>query len=121
MERIREHPKVKRVHYPTLFAGDQARIYKEQCTAPGGMIGIEVQGGRAGAFRLMDALRIAKLAVSLGGVETLVTHPRTTTSSEAAPEDLDRADITEGLVRWSTGVEYWRDLARDLEQALEQV
>jgi cystathionine beta-lyase/cystathionine gamma-synthase len=121
VERLRGHPKLKRIDYPTLFEGEQKRIYQAQCTAPGGMISLEVAGGREAAFRLLDRLRIAKLAVSLGGVETLVTHPRTTTSSEMAADEMERAGISEGLVRYSTGVEYWRDLAGDIEQALAGV
>lgn len=120
VERIQGHPKIRRVHYPTLFEGEQKRIYEAQCTAPGGMIALEIDGGEAEAFRFLDALQIAKLAVSLGGVETLATHPRTTISSEMDPAEMDRAGITDGLVRLSIGVEYWRDLADDIEHALEQ-
>jgi methionine-gamma-lyase len=118
---LREQPKVRRVHYPTFFEGEQEQIYRSQCRAPGGMIAIEVDGGEAGAFRFLDELRLAKLAVSLGSVETLVTHPKTTTSSEMAPEEMQRAGITDSLVRLSIGVEYWRDLVEDMEQALEKV
>lgn len=121
VERFQGHAKIARIHYPTLFEGDQHRIYAAQCTAPGSMIGFELRGGRAEAFRFLNALRIPKLAVSLGGVESLITHPRTTTSSELSNEELDRAGIAESLVRYSTGVEYWRDLADDLETALAAV
>lgn len=119
VERLHHHPKLSRICYPTLLEGEQKRIYKAQCTAPGGMMALELVGGRGAAFRFLDALQIPKLAVSLGGVESLVTHPRTTTSSEMSEEELDRSDITEGLVRFSVGVEYWRDLALDIERALE--
>ncbi len=120
VEQLEAHPKIRRIHYPTLFEGDQKRVYEQQCTAPGGMISFEISGGEAAAFRFLDSLRIAKLAVSLGSVESLVTHPRTTTSSEMAPDEMERAGITDGLVRFSTGVEYWRDLVDDIEQALER-
>jgi len=120
-QRLHGHPKIRRVHYPALFEGEQRRIYEAQCKAPGALIALEVEGGRAGAFRFLDALRIARLAVSLGAVESLATHPRTTISSEMDPDEMDRAGITEGLVRFSTGVEYWRDIADDLEQALQEV
>ena len=120
VDKLRGHPKILRIHYPTLFTGEQRRIYEKQCKAPGGMISFEIAGGEAAAFRFLDALRIAKLAVSLGSVESLATHPRTTVSSEMTAEDMDQAGITAGLVRFSTGVEYWRDLAKDIEQALEQ-
>ena len=118
VERVKEHPKLACVHYPTLFEGGQRRIFEAQCRAPGGMIAFELQGGQEAAFRFLDGLRIARIAVSLGGVETLATHPRTTVSSEMPPHEMDRAGIGPGLVRYSTGVEYWRDLADDVEQAL---
>ena len=118
VERLQGHPRLARIVYPTHFEGEQKRIYQAQCSAPGGMISFELDGGREAAFRFVDALKIAKLAVSLGGVETLVTHPRSTVSSEMAPEELDRAGIGESMVRFSTGVEYWRDLLNDIEQAL---
>ncbi len=119
VEHLKGHPRIRRIHYPSLFEAEQARIYRAQCTAPGGMIAFEIDGGKDAAFHFLDALRIAKLAVSLGGVETLVTHPKTTISSELAPEEMELAHIADGLVRYSTGIEYWRDLAEDIEQALE--
>jgi cystathionine beta-lyase/cystathionine gamma-synthase len=113
------HPRVERVHYPAMFTGEQARVYRAQCSAPGSMISVELRGGRAEAFRFLNALRLVRLAVSLGGVESLACHPRTTTASEMSDEDLRESGITEGLVRLSIGVEYWRDLAADLAQALD--
>jgi methionine-gamma-lyase len=121
VERIAREPKIRAIHYPRLFQGEQAEIYSKQCNAPGGVFSFEIAGGESHAFRFLDALKIPKLAVSLGGVESLATHPRTTVSSEMSPEDMDRSGITDGLIRFSTGVEYWRDLAADIEQALEQV
>jgi len=121
VERLAGHPRITKIHYPTLFEGEQKRIYEAQCSAPGGMIAIEVDGGEAAAFRFLDSLNLAKLAVSLGSVETLVTHPKTTVSSEMSAEEMERSGITDGLVRLSIGVEYWRDLADDIEQALEKV
>lgn len=119
VERIKAHPAVAVVHYPTLLTGDQARIFQRQCTAPGSMIAVELHGGRAAAFRFLNALRLVRLAVSLGGVESLACHPRTTTASEMSDEDLRASGVTEGLVRLSIGVEYWRDLAADVMQALD--
>jgi cystathionine beta-lyase/cystathionine gamma-synthase len=116
---LKAHRAVERVHFPTLFTGDQARIFERQCRGPGSMIAVELHGGRAAAFRFLDALRIVRLAVSLGGVESLASHPRTTTASEMSDEDLRVSGITEGLVRISIGVEYWKDLAADLTGALE--
>ncbi len=120
IELLETHRAVKKVHYPTLFVGAQARIFERQCSAPGSMIAIDL-GGRAAAFRFLDALRIVRLAVSLGGVESLACHPRSTTASEMSDEDLAAGGVTEGLVRLSIGVEYWRDLAADLTQALAAI
>lgn len=119
-EVLKKHPAVLRVHHPSMFEGEQKRIFESQCTAPGSMISIEL-AGRAEAFRFMNALKHFRIAVSLGGVESLATHPRTTTASEMSQEDLRISGITEGLVRLSIGVEYWRDLGRDLTQALDAV
>ena len=116
---LRAHPALERVHYPALFEGEQARIRERQCTAPGSMVALELRGGRAAAFRFLNALKLVRLAVSLGGVESLACHPRTTTASEMSAEDLAISGVTEGLVRLSVGVEYWRDLAKDLGQALD--
>ncbi len=113
------HPAVERVHHPSLFTGDQARIFRSQCRAPGSMIAIELRGGRPAAFRFLNALRLVRLAVSLGGVESLACHPRTTTASEMSEEDLRASGVTDGLVRLSVGVEHWRDLAQDLARALD--
>jgi len=114
-----KHPAVLRVHYPSLFEGEQARIFQKQCRAPGSMIAIELRGGREAAFRFLDALKRVLIAVSLGGVESLACHPRTTTASEMSDDDLRVSGVTDGLVRISIGVEYWRDLAEDLSQALD--
>ncbi|MBL9079602.1 MAG: PLP-dependent transferase [Planctomycetes bacterium] len=113
------HPAVQCVHHPSRFTGEQARIFRQQCTAAGSMVSLELHGGRAAAFRFLNALRLFKLAVSLGGVESLACHPRTTTASEMSDEDLKASGVTEGLVRLSIGVEWWRDLAQDLTQALD--
>ena len=116
---LQSHPAVERVHHPSLATGEQARIQRQQCTAPGSLVSIDVRGGRAAAFRMLNALKLVKLAVSLGGVESLACHPRSTTASEMSAEDLAASGIGEGLVRLSIGVEYWRDVAADLTQALD--
>lgn len=119
-DRLARHPKIERLYYPTLFTDpEQKRVYAEQCTYPGGMFSIDVRGGKPAAFDFMRKLRIAHNAVSLGGVETLVCHPRTTTHSAWSDADLEAAGIGDGLVRISVGIEDWRDLLADFEQALE--
>jgi methionine-gamma-lyase len=120
-EGLARHPKVANIYYPTLFddAG-QIAIYKSQCDFAGGIISIDVEGGKPAAFNFLRHLRIARNAVSLGGVETLVCHPRTTTHSSGSAQDLDDFGIGDGLVRISVGIENWRDLLADFENALAE-
>ncbi len=121
-EALAGHPKVNRVYYPTLFKDpEQKRIYQEQCQWPGGLLSLDIHGGKAGAFNFLRNLKLARNAVSLGGVETLACHPRSTTHSAWSPRDLDAAGIGEGLVRVSLGIEAWQDLLADFEEALESV
>jgi methionine-gamma-lyase len=119
-ESLAQHPKVQRMHYPTLFKDpEQIRIREAQCRFPGAILAFEVVGGKAGAFDFLRRLRIARNAVSLGGVESLACHPATTTHSEMSPEEQKRAGITDALVRISIGVEDWRDLHADFTSALD--
>ena len=121
-EALVEHPKVRKIHYPTLFDdAEQIKIRLAQCEFPGGIFSIELDGGRRAAFEFLRRLKIARDAVSLGGVETLACHPRTTTHSSLGEAELDETGIGEGLVRISVGIEDWRDLLSDFEQALEAV
>jgi methionine-gamma-lyase len=120
---LARHPKVKTVHYLGLMQEDDPMygVYRRQCTAPGSLIAFEVEGGEEGAFRFLNSLQIAKLAVSLGGTETLIEHPGTMTHSDIPPEDQRRMGITPGLVRISVGVEHHEDLIMDLERGLGKV
>ena len=117
------HPKVDRVHYLGHLSKDdpQYTIYHRQCSAPGAMISFEVVGGEAEAFRLLNALRLIKLAVSLGGTESLAEHPASMTHSDVDPEERIELGITPAMVRISVGVEHPEDIIADLRQALEQV
>lgn len=120
--RLARHPKIARVLYPTLFTDpDQLRIVQEQCDFPGGMLSLDLRGGKKAAFDFLRNLRIARNAVSLGSVETLVCHPKSTTHSGFTEAEFAQAGVTDGLVRISIGIEDWRDLVRDFEQALEFV
>lgn len=117
---LAEHRNVVRMIYPTLFEqADQREIYRRQCDFPGAMFSMEVRGGKAGAFEFLRNLRIGRNAVSLGGVETLVCHPKTTTHSGFTEEEFREAGVTDGLVRVSVGIEDWRDLQEDFRQALD--
>jgi cystathionine beta-lyase/cystathionine gamma-synthase len=120
-ERLAGHPKVKRVYYPTLLTdSEQKRIYAAQCDYPGGMFSLELNGGKAAAFDFLRNLQIGRNAVSLGGVETLACHPKSTTHSGFTEQEFADADVTEGLVRISVGIEHWRDLLTDFEEALKR-
>ncbi len=120
-EALHGHPKIKRVLYPTLFEdAEQRRIYEEQCAYPGGIFSLDFEG-RPAAFDFLRNLKIGRNAVSLGGVETLVCHPKSTTHSGMSAKELDEAGIGDGLVRVSVGIEDWRDVLADFEQALERV
>jgi cystathionine beta-lyase/cystathionine gamma-synthase len=83
------------------------------------MVSLELRGGKKAAFEFLRNVKIGRNAVSLDGVETLLCHPKTTTHSSLTPEEMDIAGITDGLVRISVGIEDWRDLVADFEQALE--
>jgi cystathionine beta-lyase/cystathionine gamma-synthase len=121
-ESLVHRPEIRKVYYPTLFDDpEQIRIWLAQCNYPGAMFSIDLLGGKAAAFDFLRNLRLAKNAVSLGGMETLVCHPGTTTHSASSPEELEYGAITDGLVRISVGVEDWRDLLRDFERALDTI
>jgi cystathionine beta-lyase/cystathionine gamma-synthase len=85
------------------------------------MLSLDLRGGKRAAFEFLRSLRIARNAVSLGSVETLVCHPKSTTHSGFTPEEFEQAGITDGLVRISIGIEDWRDLLADFEQALDLI
>jgi cystathionine beta-lyase/cystathionine gamma-synthase len=119
-ETLAGHKKVSRMLYPTLFDDpEQIRIRDAQCRFPGAVFSFELDGGKQATFEFLRNLRIARNAVSLGGVETLVCHPSTTTHSEMSDEDKISLGVTDSLVRVSVGIEDWRDLLHDFHQALK--
>lgn len=121
-EALVKHPRVEKVIYPSLFDNpEQIRIRDAQCDYPGAMFSLEIKGGKAAAFNLLRHVKIARTAVSLGGVETLACHPKSTTHSGFTPEEFAIAGVTDGLIRISIGIEDWRDLLADFEQALDAV
>jgi methionine-gamma-lyase len=120
---LRDHPQVERVFYPgQLQPGDPGHeIFQRQCRSGGGMVSFQVPGGEGAAFRFLNSLELVKLAVSLGGTESLAEHPGTMTHADV-PRDLqERMGITPGLVRLSVGVEDPEDLMADLDQALSKI
>ncbi|MBI4469367.1 MAG: PLP-dependent transferase [Acidobacteria bacterium] len=119
-ESLATHSAIKKLNYPSLFDDpEQIRIRDAQCRYPGAIFSFEVHGGKRSAFNFLRRLRIAKNAVSLGGVESLACHPASTTHSELSEEEQREDGITDSLVRISVGVEDWRDLLHDFRQALE--
>ena len=119
---LAHHPKVERVHYlGHLEEGDpQYAIYRKQCVAPGSMVSFDIHGGEKEAFRFLNALRLLKLAVSLGGTESLAEHPCSMTHADVAADEKRAVGVTDKMIRLSIGIEHPDDLMADLEQALRQ-
>jgi cystathionine beta-lyase/cystathionine gamma-synthase len=121
-EALNGHNKLERVIYPTLFTDpEQKRIFEKQCAYPGGLLSLDFKGGKTAAFEFLRNIRIARNAVSLGSVETLTCHPKSTTHSGMTEQELAESGVTDGLVRVSVGIEDWRDLLADFEQALAAI
>jgi methionine-gamma-lyase len=120
---LRHHPKVGSVNYLGHIDADDPRheLYKRQCLGAGGMISFEIAGGEPECYRFLDGLRLFKLAVSLGSVESLAEHPCSMTHCEAGPEENAKNGITESLIRLSIGVEHPDDLIQDIASALDRV
>ncbi len=116
---LEKHPKVAWVRYIGLESHPQHELAKKQMSGFGSMISFELKGGLEAGRRVMNAVRLATLAVSLGGVETLIEHPASMTHAGMSRDDRMAAGITDGLVRYSVGIEDVDDLIADLEQALE--
>jgi len=120
-EFLEAHPKVEWIKYPGLKSFDQNDLMQEQMRGPGSMISFGLKGGFAAGKTLMDHISLAKLAVSLGGVESLIQHPASMTHASVSDEGKRTAHITDELVRYSVGIEDAEDLIADLEQALNAV
>jgi methionine-gamma-lyase len=122
---LQHHPKIARICFPGLLTpGDGAAYatFTKQCSGPGSVLSFDLtEGTREAAYRVLDAVRLCHLAVSLGGTEALIEHPRSMTHSDMAGEDLDRCGITEAMLRLSVGLESSDDIIQDLVQALEKV
>ena len=120
-EYLEKHPKVEWVRYPGLPSHPQYELGKKQMDGPGALISFGLRGGFEAGKTMMNNVKISILAVSLGGVESLIEHPASMTHSKVSKEDKQKAGITDGLVRYSAGIEDINDLLWDLEQALEKV
>lgn len=120
-EYLEKHPKVEWVRYPGLPSHPQYELGKKQMDGPGALISFGLKGGFEAGKTMMNNVKISILAVSLGGVESLIEHPASMTHSKVSAADKLKAGITDGLVRYSAGIEDVSDLLWDLEQALEKV
>jgi methionine-gamma-lyase len=117
---LNDHPKIVRLHHLAyLPEGSRAKeVYEAQCTAPGSTFSFDVKGGEAEAFKVLNALQVFKLAVSLGGTESLISHPASTTHSGVPKATRDRLGVSDATIRVSIGIEHPDDLVADLAQAL---
>jgi len=117
------HPKVEKVYYLGHISENtnEYEIYKKQYSSAGAMISFDIKGGEKEAFQFLDHLKLIKLAVSLGGTESLAEHPQTMTHADVPVEDKNRMFISEKLIRLSIGVEHPDDLIRDIEQAFQTI
>jgi methionine-gamma-lyase len=121
---LNTHPLVEKVYYIGNLSekdGAQFHIKNKQCLSNGGMISFDVKGAEKDAFRFLNSLKLIKLAVSLGGTESLAEHPATMTHVDLDPALKNKLSITEKMVRLSIGVEFYEDIIYDIEQALSKI
>jgi methionine-gamma-lyase len=124
-EYLRSHSKVEKVYYLGFInevgTEREKEIFNRQYTSSGAMIAFDIKGKEAEAFQFLDSLKLIKLAVSLGGTESLAEHPQTMTHADVPEIDKKVMFISEKLVRVSVGVEHYTDIIADIEQALETI
>lgn len=120
-EFLENHPKIEWIKYPGLKSFAQKDLVRKQMRGPGTMISFGVKGGLDAGRTLMNNVEMCILAVSLGGIETLIQHPASMTHSKMSKDAREKAGITEGLVRFSVGIENVDDIIRDLSQALDKI
>lgn len=118
-DKLASHPKISRLIYPGRADHPQADLVKKQMRAGSTLIGFEVKGGKAAAFRVLNGLKLARISNNLGDFKSLVTHPATTTHQRLTPEARAELGISEGFIRFSAGLEHPDDLIEDLAAALE--
>ena len=118
---LASHPAVEAVRYPGLPGHPQADLASRQMDGPGSLMAFELKGGIEAGKRLMEGVKLARLAVSLGGVETLIQHPASMTHAGLPAAERHAAGISDGLVRLSVGCEGKQDLVEDLRGALDRL
>jgi O-succinylhomoserine sulfhydrylase len=117
---LAQHPKISRLIFPGREDHPQAALVKKQMRAGSTLVGFEVKGGKAAAFRCLNGLKLSRISNNLGDAKSLVTHPATTTHQRLTPEARAELGISEGFIRFSAGLEHPDDLIEDLTAALEK-
>ncbi len=122
-EMLNNHSKIEKVHYLSLIDEntEQYKVYKKQYSSSGGMISIDIKGGEKEAFKFLDNLKLIKLAVSLGGTESLACHPFSMTHADVSIETKNKIGMGESLVRLSIGIEDPDDLINDIKNSLDKI
>jgi O-succinylhomoserine sulfhydrylase len=120
-EALAGHPKVARLIYPGRADHPQAEIIKRQMSGGSTLIALDVAGGKAGAFRFLNGLRLVQISNNLGDAKSLITHPATTTHQRFTDDERAEMGVSQGLVRLSVGLEHRDDLIEDLTRALDAV
>lgn len=120
---LKDHDKVAQINYLGLIEEGTRNyeIYKQQCSGPGAMVSFQIKGGEKEAFKFLNSLKLIKLAVSLGGTESLAEHPKSMTHAGVDEHHLESINVTDALIRLSIGVENYEDLIWDISQAMEKV
>jgi methionine-gamma-lyase len=123
VEFLNGHPMIKKVRYPGLIkkGTEDYEVYTKQYSGTGAMVSFEIQGGEQEAFEFLNSLELIQLAVSLGSTESLAQHPKTMTHAGLNPEHQDEFGISDALIRLSIGVENYKDLIWDIDQAFKSV
>lgn len=117
---LAKHPKISRLVFPGRADHPQAAIVKKQMRAGSTLVGFEVKGGKAAAFRTLNALKLSRISNNLGDSKSIVTHPATTTHQRLTPEVRAELGISDGFIRFSAGLEHKDDLIEDFAAALEK-
>ena len=118
---LEEHPKVERVYYPGLPSHPQHELAKAQQKSGGGIVSFDVKGGRAAAWKVVDATQLISITANLGDAKTTITHPASTTHGRLSPDVRAAAGLGEGLLRIAAGLEGVNDIKADLARGLSKI
>jgi O-succinylhomoserine sulfhydrylase len=118
---LAEHPKISRLIYPGRPDHPQAAVVQKQMRGGSTLVAFEIKGGKKGAFRFQDGLKLVRISNNLGDAKSLITHPATTTHQRLTPAQRDEIGVTDGLVRLSVGLEHPDDIVEDVLGALDAV